>query len=89
MGNQSSFVLTGDFNAPRGGEIFAELASRYKDNIPNHYQSSLDPDLHRVKNLKLMVDGLFSTPDYNLGEVRLINGVSDHLAVAAKVSKNL
>src|SRR3989338_5627808 len=39
------FVLTGDFNAPRGlpgqgGEIFSMLADKYKDNVPSHYTTS-------------------------------------------------
>ncbi len=81
------FVLTGDFNAPRGGEIFGKIAEHYKDNIPREYTSSLDPDLHRVKGLELMVDGIFSTPAYTVSEVELISGVSDHKAVLATVSR--
>jgi endonuclease/exonuclease/phosphatase family metal-dependent hydrolase len=56
-------ILCGDFNAPRGGEIFKILADKYKDNIPPEYDSSLDTELHRVgKTTKLMVDGLFISP---------------------------
>lgn len=84
---ESSLVLCGDFNAPRGREIFAKIASVYKDNIPAKYESSLDPNLHRVKRLRLMVDGLFSTPDYRIEDVKLTCGVSDHCAVTAKISK--
>jgi hypothetical protein len=32
-----------------------------------------------------MVDGLFSTPDYNIRDVELVFGVSDHAAVRAIV----
>ncbi len=83
------FVLCGDFNAPRGGEIFSMFASRYKDNIPPHYTSSLDPELHRAGPLELMVDGIFSTPSYAVSGVELISGVSDHKALVATVSKTL
>ncbi len=82
---KESLILCGDFNAPRGGEIFNKIALRYKDNIPLKYDSSIDPNLHRVKNLKLMVDGLFSTPDYLVENVELIEGVSDHKAIVAEI----
>src|SRR3989344_1633213 len=82
-------VLCGDFNAPRGGEIFAELAKRYKDNIPPHYTTSIDVNLHRagekLHGRQLMIDGLFTTPGYQCSNVRLQDGVSDHLAILAEI----
>ena len=88
------FVLTGDFNAPRGGEIFEELAAHYKDNVPARYTGSLDLSLHRAGKKEgarlshLMVDGLFSTPGYIVSDVELVSGVSDHMAIVATVSKS-
>lgn len=79
------FVLCGDFNAPRGGEMFALLASRYADNIPLEYTSSIDGLLHRAGPLPVMVDGLFTTPDYIASDVRLVSGVSDHCAIVATI----
>lgn len=87
LDNKKSFILCGDFNAPRGKEIFSIIASKYKDNIPPEYESSIDPDLHRKKDLRLMVDGLFSTPDYKAEDVKLVSGVSDHCAMTANISK--
>ena len=81
------FILTGDFNAPRGGEIFDRIASLYKDNVPEHYASSLDEKLHRVPGLRLMVDGLFSTPAYTVEDTHMLCGISDHCALVATVSK--
>ncbi len=81
------FVLAGDFNAPRGREIFGTLAEKYKDNIPEKYTTSLDSEHHRVQGLTLMVDGLFSTPSYVASDVELISGVSDHCAIRATISK--
>ncbi|MES2088226.1 MAG: endonuclease/exonuclease/phosphatase family protein [Patescibacteria group bacterium] len=81
------FVLSGDFNAPRGREIFTSIANRYRDNIPTHYRTSIDGNLHRAGDLQLMVDGLFSTPQYTISEVKLTEGVSDHQAVTAIISK--
>lgn len=80
-------VLTGDFNAPRGKEMFSMLAAKYKDNVPPHYTSSLDPDLHRAKGLKLMVDGIFSTPAYRVSGVEMVCGVSDHCALVGEIER--
>lgn len=81
------FVLVGDLNAPRGGETFSRLASKYRDNIPLEYDTSIDPKLHRVKDLKRMVDGLFSTSEYLLTEVKFVEGISDHKALVANLQK--
>lgn len=80
-------VFCGDFNAPRGREIWAELTSRYKDNIPLTCVSSIDPLLHRAKNLRYVVDGLFSSPHYTVSDVRLVDGVSDHKAVVGTIER--
>jgi endonuclease/exonuclease/phosphatase family metal-dependent hydrolase len=77
-------ILCGDFNAPRGMEIFSMLSEKYKDNIPERYTSSLDPKLHTLRNSKMyMVDGLFTTPYYVVTDVKLSEGISDHMAVTA------
>ena len=80
-------VFTGDINAPRGGEIFSMLATKYADNVPLSYTSSLDPVLHRAGPLPLMVDGFFSTPEYAVSDVRMECGISDHCALIATVSR--
>jgi endonuclease/exonuclease/phosphatase family metal-dependent hydrolase len=80
-------ILCGDFNAPRGKATFQTLADHYTDNIPAQYTSSLDPELHRVGHLQLMVDGLFTTPHYQTKNVRLATGVSDHQAIVGEVER--
>ncbi len=92
-------VLALDLNAPRGGETFSIFSEVYKDNIPLEYKTSLDPKLHRVspeildkaaKAMGLegyMIDGLFSTPNYKATNVKLVDGVSDHMAVVAELDK--
>ena len=85
---REEFVLTGDFNAPRGGEIFSMLANTYKDNVPASYTTSIDGTLHRAGPLNLMVDGLFSTPQYSVSNVEMVCGLSDHCALVAEVSRN-
>nr|MBP6949111.1 endonuclease/exonuclease/phosphatase family protein [Candidatus Paceibacterota bacterium] len=81
------FVLCGDFNAPRGKETFRRISEKYKDNIPLHYKTSIDQNLHRDKDQKIMfvVDGLFTTPLYSTENTKLIDGVSDHMAVVSTI----
>ena len=86
---EKELVLCGDFNAPRGGEIFAELATAYEDNVPAEHTSSIDGLLHRAGKLEKMVDGMFSTPEYAVSDFEMISGVSDHCALAATISKTV
>lgn len=88
LGELGELVLCGDFNAPRGGEIFDLLATRLTDNIPAEYTSSLDPELHRKKPLELMVDGIFSTAAHAVRDVERVNGLSDHCAFTASVERS-
>lgn len=87
MEQEGEMVLSGDFNAPRGREIFGMIASRFKDNIPPEYTTSIEGSLHRAGDLQLMVDGLFTTPAYTASNVRLIGGISDHMAIVADIGK--
>jgi endonuclease/exonuclease/phosphatase family metal-dependent hydrolase len=82
-----NFILCGDFNAPRGTHIFNILASKYKDNIPAHITTTLDQNLHKAKGLQLVVDGLFTTPAYEVESIEVVDNVSDHCAIVAKVQK--
>ncbi len=87
------FVLVGDFNAPRGGEIFDALTSRYTDNVPPEYKTSLDATHHRARHTRpedlvdKMVDGFFTTKEYNAHNVYMAEGVSDHFALIGEVEK--
>jgi endonuclease/exonuclease/phosphatase family metal-dependent hydrolase len=86
------FVLCGDFNAPRiyegkPGEIFSLFAEKYADNIPLEYETSIDGSIHRAGPLPYMVDGVFSTPGYQVSDAALHTGVSDHCAITAMVAR--
>ena len=85
LDNIPEIVLCGDFNAPRGGEIFNSLSERFTDYIPKHYTTSIDGNLHYAGDLKVMVDGLFSTPHYTARNTKLVCGVSDHCAVVSEI----
>lgn len=89
LDKKGDFVLCGDFNAPRGGEIFKILADRYQDNIPRNAPTTLDAGYHRMPGLRLVVDGLFSTEKYKVSRVRVVNGISDHMAIAAEIGRML
>ncbi len=81
------FIFCGDTNAPRGKEAFDRVARKYKDNIPVECETSLDQNLHRVKGLQYMVDALFTTHAYKASQVKLADGVSDHMAILANITK--
>lgn len=87
---EKEIIFSGDFNAPRGGEIFSLLAGEYKDNLPPHIKTTLDPLFHRApkeEQADKAVDTIFSTPQYDVRNVEVISGVSDHCALFAEVSK--
>lgn len=79
-------IICGDFNAPRGKEIFDTLASQYKDNVPTDVITTLDNSLHRIKTLEpLVVDVLFTTPAYQARNVKVASRVSDHCAIVGEI----
>ncbi len=84
---QKELVLCGDFNAPRGREIFVTLNKHLKDNIPPGIKTTLDQNLHKAGPLPYVVDYIWSTPHYKVAKVKAINGVSDHLAVLAEIDR--
>lgn len=81
----TSFILAGDFNAPRGGEIYTKIKDNYIDWLPANIKSTLDPELHKVGNLELAVDSIFSTSDYQLESVEVKIGLSDHCGILATI----
>lgn len=87
LDNYPELVFCGDFNAPRGWEIYLKLIKRYKDSVPLIYKSSLDPKLHKAGLLNFVVDHLFTSPSYQAKNVKLISGVSDHKAIVAEIYK--
>ena len=86
LGEHDPVVFCGDFNAPRGGEIFARIAAHYTDHVPADCTSSIDGARHRAGPLDLMIDGLFSSPGIFARGVRLVDGVSDHKAIVAEIA---
>lgn len=91
---EKPFVLCGDFNAPRGGEIANRLTALYPDAIPPEYATSIDAHLHRAGQTcpeclaDKMVDHLFMNPEYCAEHVELVSGVSDHMAIVAVLHRS-
>lgn len=87
---RGEFILMGDFNMPRGGEMYSLLAAHYHDNIPAHVTTTIDPYLHRVNignpgKLAFVVDYIWTTPQYHAENVQIVSGVSDHCAVKSDI----
>lgn len=79
-------ILCGDFNTPRGGEIFDTLAQQLQDNIPSQIETTIDKNLHKSgHDIRLVVDGLFSSPEYRVKQVHIWPNTSDHMMVTAEI----
>ena len=96
LSKEPPHIICGDFNMPRHhNHLYEKFTKIYQDEIPKHYQSSLDRNLHRLGNVKIdqpifdkfMVDYIFSQPEYEVTEERLKFGISDHAAVVANIHK--
>ena len=85
----SDYVLCGDFNAPRGGEMFARFTDRLNlcDHLPASVTTTLDARFHRAGALELVVDTIFSTKEYRVTDVQVIEGISDHKGILAVVER--
>ncbi len=79
------FILCGDFNAPRGGSSFARFTQLFADNIPLHITTTLDKKYHRKGDLQLVVDNIFTSKKYGARNVKVVDNVSDHMAIVAEI----
>jgi endonuclease/exonuclease/phosphatase family metal-dependent hydrolase len=82
-------IFCGDLNTPRGEEIYDQLAEIYEDNIPKKIKTTVDKKIHKSKkDIRLVIDALFTSPGYKASRVRVVDGVSDHMAIVAEIKKN-
>lgn len=79
-------ILCGDFNSPRGGEMFSKFTELLTDNLPEKYTTTIDEKLHYAGKLDLVVDTIFSTRNYNVKNCHLIAGLSDHMGVWGEIA---
>ena len=89
-----NLVICGDFNAPRNiNSIYKIITQRFKDNVPVNIITTLDVNKHRARvDAKeiarigtYVVDYIFSTPGYEVKDIRVEYGVSDHAAVIGAI----
>lgn len=82
-------VLCGDFNAPRGRDIYEEaVAAGLRDWLPPEITTTLDPHLHYAGKLDLVVDYLFTWgKTYSVRAARAVSGVSDHQGLVGEVER--
>ena len=85
--NAGEIILCGDFNAPRGGEIFNTIAQTLKDNVPNGCVTTLDPT--HIAGIRAVVDGIFTSPTYQTKNFCINYGLSDHASLRASIIKVL
>ncbi len=85
LNRYEEFVICGDFNLVRGKGLWEKMAEKYTDNIPQNITTTIDQNLHKVKNIQYVVDGMFSTKGYTISDVQVIGGVSDHMAVVGNI----
>ena len=81
----SPLVFTADLNNARGEYFYDSIAHELVDRVPISLESSIDPNLHRVKNLKLVVDTIMTSPDFSVKSFQVVEGVSDHKAFLASL----
>lgn len=83
------YVLCGDFNAPRGRELFDRFVGELgvTDHLPANVTSTLDSRFHNAGALDLVVDTVFSTGEYRVVDIRVLEGISDHKGVLARVER--
>lgn len=82
-------ILVGDLNAPRGQRMWEKFGTLYaEDGIPADTETTIDPHFHENKGLRLVVDALFLDSSYRVGSVRIVAGLSDHMAVVAEISRS-
>lgn len=79
-------VMCGDFNSPRGGEMFSRFLELYKDALPATVSTTIDGSLHYAGNLELVVDTFFYQAPLQAKVTLVSEGVSDHKALTAEIT---
>lgn len=96
LADEESHIICGDFNIPRGyNSNYNLITDNYRDCIPDTYKSSLDKELHVKGHTEpngpitevYMVDYVFTQPPYQVENVRLEFGLSDHAGIVAEINK--
>lgn len=93
--HRHGLVLAGDMNFGRGGEIYSMFTNVFRDCVPPEVDNTLDPKHPIVKKgIRVVSDYVMTHDDgifpgvYDVTDVRLHSGASDHCALSATVSKS-
>jgi len=84
---EKEIIFCADTNCPRGTELFDDIATVLTDNIPQNVITTIDKDIHKAGFLPYVIDCMFTSKQYKANDVRVVGGVSDHMAVIADVSR--
>lgn len=89
LNQYEDMVLCGDFNAPRGREIFNLFETLYHDSVPQEITTTIDPTLHYAGdlNLQLVVDTIFTSTHYQVSKVQVLKSLSDHYGIYGEVQR--
>ncbi len=80
-------VLCGDFNSPRGGEMYTRFLQLYQDGLPSTVTTTIDGSLHYAGALELVVDTVFFQAPLVATVTTVVEGVSDHKGLVATVTQ--
>lgn len=91
---RGGLVLAADMNFGRGGEIYSMFTNAFRDCMPPEIDNTLDPKHPIVKKGIRVVSDYIMTHDngifpgvYDVTNVRLHSGASDHCALLATIKK--
>lgn len=82
-------IFCADLNSARGLPIYDYFAGILNDNVPKDVTTTIDGALHRAGHIYLVVDSIFTSNHYDVSDISLIDGVSDHLALLANIVKKV
>lgn len=92
---RGGLVFAGDLNCARSGEIYNMLTNTLHDCMPIEIDNTLDPDHPFVRKGGKVVNDYVMTCDighgsktYDVSDVTLRSGVSDHCALSAMISRS-
>lgn len=81
------FLICGDFNAPRGGQMGNILEETFTSHVPANITTTIDGTLHKAGALQFVVDYILTKGNYSVENVIVHTGVSDHCALTATVKR--
>lgn len=85
LDNSRPDILCGDFNTPRGKQLYSLLEERYLSAVPDSISSTIDQHLHRIPDIQLVVDGVFVDKKHQIISSKVYDGVSDHTAIVTQI----